>query len=131
MAVNWRSTKIWWLKLFHKDMGLYPHIALFSSNLFHGQITQRYIDQLSDPKNKKCSPWIVFGMLTTLKTSRHFWAGEAGNFFCQARKLFSAEIWKMTECHFWADVIMLRQPRVSRGSLVLKWQGLRATFFVF
>ena len=34
-------------------MGLYPHIALFSSNLFHGQITQRYIDQLSDPKNKK------------------------------------------------------------------------------
>ena len=28
----------------------------FSSNLFHGQITQKYIDQLSDPENKKCRP---------------------------------------------------------------------------
>ena len=28
----------------------------FSPNLFHGQIAQIYIDQLSDPENKKCSP---------------------------------------------------------------------------
>ena len=28
----------------------------FSSNLFHGYIAQIYIDQLSDPENKKCSP---------------------------------------------------------------------------
>ena len=31
----------------------------FSSNLFHGQIAQIQIDQLSDPEN--CSPWKVFG----------------------------------------------------------------------
>ena len=33
----------------------------FSSNLFHGHLAQIYIDQLSDPENKKCSPWKVFG----------------------------------------------------------------------
>ena len=33
----------------------YSHCA-FSSNLFHGQIAQIFIDQLSDPENKKCSP---------------------------------------------------------------------------
>ena len=31
----------------------------FSSNLFHGQIAQIYIDHLSGPENKKCSPWKV------------------------------------------------------------------------
>ena len=61
--------------------------------------------------------------------------------FCQAWKLFSAEIWKMSECHFWANV-MLRQSRLqaSRASPAQKWQGLRvvcsknfsrATLFVF
>ena len=61
--------------------------------------------------------------------------------FCQAGKLFSAEIWKMSECHFWADV-MLRQSRLraSRASPAPKSQGLRvvwsknfsgATFLVF
>ena len=40
--------------------------------------------------------------------------------FCQAKKLFSAEIGKMTECHFWANV-MLRQPCVrASGPLLLK-----------
>ena len=33
----------------------------FSSNLFHRHLAQIYIDQLSDPENKKCSPWKVFG----------------------------------------------------------------------
>ena len=32
-----------------------PHCA-FLSNLFHGYLAQIYIDQLSDPENKKCSP---------------------------------------------------------------------------
>ena len=32
----------------------------FSTNLFHGQITQKLIDQLIEPENKECSPWIVF-----------------------------------------------------------------------
>ena len=35
----------------------------FSSNLFHGLITQIAINQLSDPENKKCSPWKVFGTI--------------------------------------------------------------------
>ena len=33
----------------------------FSSNLFHGHLAQILIEQLSDPENKKCSPWKVFG----------------------------------------------------------------------
>ena len=59
----------------------------------------------------------------------------------QVWKVFSAEIWKMSECHFWADV-MLRQSRLwaSRASPAQKSQDLRvvcsknvsgATFFVF
>ena len=66
---------------------------------------------------------------------------SAGNPFYQAWKLFSADIWKMLECHFWANV-MLRQSRLrtSRASPAQKSQGLRvvcsknfsrATFFVF
>ena len=140
----------------------------FSSNLFHGQIAQIYIDHLSGPKNKKCSPWKVFGTnhSQTLQllsrrgprsrearlsqhyigpkmTFQHFsnfcrkkfpgltkrllhifiqfwglsfakimWQDlyfhsiSAGNPFYQAWKLFSAEIWKMSECHFWADVML-------------------------
>ena len=61
--------------------------------------------------------------------------------FCQARKLFSVESRRMTECHFWTNV-MLRQPhvRASRASPAQKSQGLRvdhsknfsrAIFFVF
>ena len=34
----------------------------FSSNLFHGHIVQKYIDQISTPENKKCSPGKVFGI---------------------------------------------------------------------
>ena len=51
---------------------------------------------------------------------------SAGNFFCKAWKLFSAEIWKISECHFWANV-MLIQPRcpVSRASSAQKLWGLR------
>ena len=61
--------------------------------------------------------------------------------FWQAGKLFSAEIWKMAECHFWANV-MLRHGHAwaSRASPTQKPQGLRvvcskkfsmATFFCF
>ena len=66
---------------------------------------------------------------------------SAVNPFYQAWKLFSAEIWKMLECHFWTHV-MLRQSRLraSRASPAQKLQDLRvlysknfsrATFFVF
>ena len=50
--------------------------------------------------------------------------------FCQAGKLFFAEIWKITACHFWADV-MLRQPRIqaSRVSTAQKSRGLRVVLF--
>ena len=34
----------------------------FSSNLFHGHIVQKHIDQMSLPENKKCSPGKVFGI---------------------------------------------------------------------
>ena len=37
------------------DIITVAHCA-FSSNLFHGQIVQILIDQLSPPENKKCSP---------------------------------------------------------------------------
>ena len=49
--------------------------------------------------------------------------------FCQAEKLFSVEIWKMPECHFWADV-MLGQPRVpaSRASPAQKSTCLRVVY---
>ena len=61
--------------------------------------------------------------------------------YYQARKLFSAEMWKMAECQFWANV-MLRWSDVwaSRASPAQKSQVLmvvysknfsRATFFVF
>ena len=61
--------------------------------------------------------------------------------FCQVWKLFSAEIWKMSECHFRANV-MLRQShlRASMASPAQKSMGLRvilsknfsrATFFIF
>ena len=55
---------------------------------------------------------------------------SAGNFFYQAKKLLSAEIWKNTECHFWANV-MLRQPRIqaSRASSAQKSRGLRVVLF--
>ena len=36
-------------------------LSFFLSNLFHGQIAQIYINHLSGPEIKKCSPWKVFG----------------------------------------------------------------------
>ena len=42
------------MKLISKS-GTVAHCA-FSSNLFHGQIAQIYIDHLSGHENKKCSP---------------------------------------------------------------------------
>ena len=47
--------------------------------------------------------------------------------FCQVVKLFSAEIWKMTERHFLVD-LMLRQPHV-RASPAQKLRGLRVVLF--
>ena len=54
---------------------------------------------------------------------------SAENFFCQAWKLFSADIWKMLECHFWTYV-MLRQSRVgaSRASPAQRSQDLRVVY---
>ena len=34
----------------------------FSSNLLHGQTTQKHINQMSSPENKKCSSWKAFGI---------------------------------------------------------------------
>ena len=49
----------------------------FSSNLFHGQITQKHFNEISSPKNKKSRPWIFWSKIT-LKP-RYFLAGEALN----------------------------------------------------
>ena len=62
-------------------------------------------------------------------------------FFVAPGSFFSAEIWKITEFHFWA-IVLLRQPLVqaSRASPAQKLWGLRvvysknfsrATFLVF
>ena len=61
-------------------------------------------------------------------------------YFRQTGKLFSAEIWKIAECQFWADVMLTQfHLRASRASPAKKLQGLRvvcsknisrATFFL-
>ena len=178
LLVIWRC-KMWQILGMHNDALETGSHCAFSSYLFHLHIVQKYIDQMSPPENKKCSPWKFFGTnhpqtLQLLsrrgprspeaRLSQHyigpkmtFW--HFSNFcrkkfpglikgiscpywmnvevlphdfcklqplklykivqepFCQAWKLFSAEIWKMLECHFWADV-MLRQSRfrASRAS---------------
>ena len=118
------STNLW--NFCKKILRTGAHCA-FSSNLFHRQIAQIYIDQLSDPENKKCSTWKDIGkshpqtsrLLSRRGTnslearlSQHY-IGPQMTF----RNVFSAEIWKMSECHFWANV-MLRQSRLraSRAS---------------
>ena len=60
----WVQTAI----VFSTDSFTNSHTA-FSSNFFHGQIAQIYIDHLSGYENEKCSPWN--------KTPCYFWAGEA------------------------------------------------------
>ena len=152
-------------------MSFVPKIVLiysscaFSSNLYHGQIAQIYIDHLSGHENKKCSPWKV--VAPTILKPLYLWAGEAldartrgclhitlaqkwhsGIFqisaekvsqpdeiivlhslnqssgfatwilqiknpknyikkksagaFCQAEELFSAKIWNISKCQYWA-----------------------------
>ena len=57
--------QVWWASQFWDTQklsyALAPSHCAFSSNLFHGHLAQIYIDQLSDPENKKCRPWKVFG----------------------------------------------------------------------
>ena len=60
LKIPFREGWLLWSSIWH-DLHTYPHCA-FSSNLFHGQVAQIHIDQLSDPKSKKCSPWKVFGI---------------------------------------------------------------------
>ena len=51
----------YWYPLSNKVLLCAVSHCAFSSNLFHGQIVQIAILQLSGPENKKCSPWKVFG----------------------------------------------------------------------
>ena len=48
----------------------------------------------------------LWGLTGVVTCKYHIHSISAGNFFCQAWKLFSAEIWKMSECHFWANVML-------------------------
>ena len=50
-----------WLKKKIEEVYLESHCA-FSSKLVYGHIVQKYIDQMSPPENKKCSPGKVFGI---------------------------------------------------------------------
>ena len=56
--------------------------------------------------------WMTFGVVICKKkhaAKPH--SKSVGDYFCQAGKLFSAYIWKITFCDFWADILP-RQPRV-------------------
>ena len=44
-----------------EEVYLESHCA-FSSKLVYGHIVQKYIDQMSPPENKECSPGNFFGM---------------------------------------------------------------------
>ena len=122
-----------------------PHCSV-SLYLFHGQITQKAVHQLSDPENKKCSHWKFFG---TIYLQTLWFLSRRGprspdmcrSLFIKLGNFFSAEIWKVAECHFWANV-MLRHSHswASRASPTQNPQDLRvvcskqismATFFVF
>ena len=67
-----------------------------------------------------CFVLIFFG------ATRKVHSMSAGDLFCQDRKLFSEEIWKMTKCHFWTDVMLRRLIREFRASQ--KMLGLRVVF---
>ena len=56
----WKSINQSWIILHI----LVSHFA-FSSNLFHGHIVQKYIDQMSLTENKKCCHEKVFGIKPT------------------------------------------------------------------
>ena len=95
----------------------------FSSNLFHGQIAQTYIDHLSGPENKKCSPWKVFGtnhpqiwpLLTRrgprspdMRLSQHYIGPKMTSWhfsnFCR-KKFFG--IRKQSFCTYWINLEVL------------------------
>ena len=69
--IEWWNFK--WNSAIIQDWG--SHCA-FSSNLFHGQITQKAIHQLRDPEKEKNVAFEKFLEQTTLKLCK-FWAGEA------------------------------------------------------
>ena len=90
-------------------------------------VSQHYIGPFSKFWKKKKSWLEKMNYLLILNESRvflhNFWKWQHTNLsknvleiFCQADKLFSAEIWKMTKCRFCFNV-MLRQPLIqaSRG----------------
>ena len=58
MTTTWLNSYLVLLLVF-PICSTYSHCA-FSSNLFHRHIVQKYIDQMSPPENKKCSPGKVF-----------------------------------------------------------------------
>ena len=45
--------------------------------------------------------------------------------FCQAWKLFSTEIWKMLECHFWADVML------GQSTFCIFWSTQMVDIYIF
>ena len=93
VEVLWEGNKNFRNHHFWFDVYYIISHCTFSSNLFHGQIAQIYIDHLSGHENNKCSPWKVDEEIT-LKPC-YFWAGE--DLESRTRgclNITSAQIWR-------------------------------------
>ena len=105
MYVGWVLVNMeFWLAWVFIDLKIQPSCTyshcVFSPNLFHGQITQISIDQMSFPENKKCSPWKVFGInhpQTLPLLSRR---GPRGPDAWLSQHYIGPKEPKMTFCHF-------------------------------
>ena len=96
----------------------------FFSNLFHGQII---IYQLSDPENKKCSPWKVFG--TNHPQTLQLLSKRGPR--CLEARLSQYDIGpKLTFCHF-SNFCTKKFSGLTKMFLQICWQkscGKTSTF---
>ena len=76
-----------------------------------------------------CNHWMSLEVLlyNFLKLQTPKLRNNLQELFFQAGKLISAESWKMTECHFWTNV-MLRQPHVRATRAFPTQKGLRVVY---
>ena len=99
--------------IFSKQLSTGAHCA-FSPNLFHGQITQISLNQISSPKNKKCSPWKVFG-INYPHTPHHL---SRRGYRCPEARLPQHYIGpKMMFCHF-SNFCKNKFPGLKKENLI-------------
>ena len=131
-------------------MSTASHCA-FSSNLFHRQLTQKPVDQMSPPENKKCSPWNVFGIqspsnLTNLsrrgpryliaRLSQHYIGPKMT--FCHSLNLCRKKFPSLTKeisCTYWINLEVLPHNFANYNPQSLKkcaetFLSSQETFFV-